>query len=132
MNVLVVDDSRAMRKYVKGALKAAEGFEVDEVDSGFEAFRVLARNQYALIITDINMPDINGLELVRFVRKSERHARAKVIVITSQVTDRLRERLVSLGIDGFIAKPFEPETLTEMATRLVLRGEGDDDGVEGT
>lgn len=114
MNVLVVDDSRAMRKYVSGALRTAFGFEVDEVDSGFEAFRVLARNHYDLIVTDINMPDINGLELIRFVRKSERHGTAKVIVITSQLTDRLRERVFELGIDGFITKPFEPEILTDL------------------
>ena len=111
MRVLIVDDSKAVRNFVKGALKGVAGAVVDEADSGFEAFRVLARESYDVVITDINMPNINGLELIRFIRKSPRHSRARILVITTQATLRMREKIEELGVNGFLSKPFEPETL---------------------
>lgn len=114
MNVLVVDDSKAMRKYVVGVLRHAFSAEVFEADSGFEAFRILARKDFSLIITDINMPDINGLELIRFLRKSPRHSDSRIVVITSQTTEKLKERIFDLGIDGYIVKPFEPSQLVDI------------------
>lgn len=128
MNVLVVDDSKAMRKYVAGVLKHAFSAEVLEADSGFEAFRILARKDFFLIITDINMPDINGLELIRFLRKSPRHSDTRIIVITSQTTAKLKERVFDLGIDGFIVKPFEPLQLEEIVRRFELPSA---DGADG-
>ncbi len=111
MRVLIVDDSRAVRNFVKGALRGTPDTVVEEADSGFEAFRVLARESYDVVITDINMPDINGLELIRFIKKSARHKGARILVITTQATERMREKIEELGVDGFISKPFEPETL---------------------
>lgn len=111
MRVLIVDDSKAVRNFVKGALKGVTQAVVDEADSGFEAFRVLARETFDVVITDINMPDINGLELIRFIKKSARHGSTKILVITTQSTLRMREKIEELGVDGFISKPFEPETL---------------------
>ena len=118
MKVLIVDDSKAIRNYAKGALRGLPGTSVEEADSGFEAFRVLARASFDVIITDINMPDINGLELIRFVRKSARHAQSKILVITTQSTDKMREKITDLGVDGFIAKPFEPESLALTVARI--------------
>jgi two-component system chemotaxis response regulator CheY len=111
MRVLIVDDSRAVRNFVKAALKSVPETTIDEVDSGFEAFRMLARDSFDVLITDINMPDINGLELIRFVKKSARHTSTKILVITTQTTERMREKVEELGVDGFIQKPFEPETI---------------------
>lgn len=111
MRVLIVDDSKAVRNFVKAALKSVPDTMIDEVDSGFGAFRLLARDPFDVIITDINMPDINGLELIRFVRKSARHSAARILVITTQTTEKMREKVEELGVDGFLMKPFEPETL---------------------
>ncbi len=119
MRVLIVDDSPSMRNFVRGVLKELQNITIDEAESGFEAFRVLAREQYALIITDVNMPDINGLELIRFVKKSARHADAKILVISTQTTDRMKERIDDLGVNGFISKPFEPQTLLDAALKAV-------------
>ena len=118
MKVLIVDDSKAVRNYAKGALRGLPGTSVDEADSGFEAFRVLARASFDVLVTDINMPDINGLELIRFVRKSARHTKTKILVITTQSTDKMREKITELGVEGFIAKPFEPESLAEAVVRI--------------
>ncbi len=119
MKILVVDDSRAMRSYVRGALGGAFSCELVEAVSGFEALRLLPRERFDLVITDINMPDINGLELVRFVRTSTKHSHVPVLIISTQASARDRKKLKDIGADGFLAKPFEPEELVESVRRLI-------------
>jgi len=118
--ILVVEDSAAMRAFVRGALEAAPalGGDVDivEAQSGFDALRLLPRGRYDLVITDINMPDINGLELIKFVRKSAHHQSVPVLIISTQSSDKDRERGLALGADAFLAKPFTEEALCEAVT----------------
>src|SRR5262249_58177487 len=95
------------------------GVEVVEASSGFEALRLLPRGPYDLVITDINMPDINGLELISFIRKSELHKETPVLIISTQSSERDRERGLSLGATGYIVKPFTPEALREEARRFL-------------
>jgi two-component system chemotaxis response regulator CheY len=113
--ILVVEDSPAMRTYVRGTLEGApelgEALDIVEAGSGFDALRLLPRSTYDLVITDINMPDINGLELIRFVRQSSHLASVAVLVISTQSSERDRARSLSLGADEFLAKPFTPEQL---------------------
>lgn len=123
--ILVVEDSVSMRAFVRSALEADDvgmgELEVVEASSGFDALRLLPRGHYDLVITDINMPDINGLELVQFIRKSERHRDLPVLLISTQSSDRDRERGMSLGADGYLAKPFTPELLREETVRQLAR-----------
>lgn len=123
--ILVVEDSLSMRAFVRSALEPGlaglEEAEVVEAASGFDALRLLPRGHYDLVITDINMPDINGLELVQFMRKSERHRETPVLLISTQSSGRDRERGLSLGADGYLVKPFTPEALREEAERLLSR-----------
>jgi two-component system chemotaxis response regulator CheY len=113
--VLVVDDSTAMRSYVRAVLEDAtdlpDPIEVVEAASGFDAMRLLPRGLYDLVITDINMPDINGLELIKLVRESERHKDVAVLIISTQSAERDRARGLALGANLFLAKPFTPEAL---------------------
>jgi two-component system chemotaxis response regulator CheY len=113
--VLVVDDSTAMRSYVRAVLEdatdLADPIEVVEAASGFDAMRLLPRALYDLVITDINMPDINGLELIKLVRESERHRSVALLIISTQSAERDRARGLALGADLFLAKPFTPEAL---------------------
>ena len=102
--------------------KASDG-EIVEAASGFDALRLLPRAEYDLIITDINMPDINGLEVVRFVRKSERHRGIPLLIISTQSSERDRARGMALGADAFLAKPFTPEEL-RLAVSQSLSGRG--------
>lgn len=113
MRVLVVDDSRAIRAYIKGVLSAHFNCDVRDVKSGFEALRLLPREKFDLVVTDINMPDINGLELVRFVRNSERHKNIPILIVSTQTSEQNRNRVFELGANAFIAKPFTPEQLVE-------------------
>lgn len=123
LRILVVDDSAATRAFIRSSLEAEalDGREVDVVEapSGFNALRLLPRAAFDLVITDINMPDINGLELLRFLRESEHTRSVPVLVISTQSTERDRERGRALGADAFLAKPFASEELRE-ATRRAL------------
>src|SRR5450432_2395074 len=115
--VLVVEDSASMRAFVRGALEDpafAEplgGFDVAEATSGFDAMRLLPRGPYDLIITDINMADINGLELIHFIRKSEHHRATPLVIISTQAAERDIDRGLALGANAYVKKPFTPDEL---------------------
>jgi two-component system, chemotaxis family, chemotaxis protein CheY len=111
IRVLLVEDSAAMRTFVGSVLEAAGGFVVDEVKDGFDALRLLPRSDYDLVVTDINMPDINGLELIRTIRQHARHAHTPLVVITTNDRDRDVERALKLGASAVLTKPFTPEEL---------------------
>jgi len=118
--VLVVEDSSAMRAFVRAALEEGGIVEqVVEAASGFEALRILPREEFALAIVDINMPDVNGLELIRFMRSSDAHRETPLLIISSEASERDRERGLGLGANGYLAKPFTAEDLVAQVTKLV-------------
>lgn len=108
---LVVDDSRAMRAYIAGALGSSLDCRIDEASSGFEALRLFPRGTYDAVIADINMPDINGFELVRHLRASERQGSVPIIIISTQTSQRDVDRALALGANLFLRKPFTPEQI---------------------
>ena len=117
--VLVVDDSSAMRAFVRAALEVGGVVEeIVEAKSGFEALRILPREAFDLAIIDINMPDVNGLELIRFMRTSEAHKSTPLLVISSEASDLDRDRGLSLGANAYLAKPFTEEALVEAVVSL--------------
>ena len=93
--------------------------EVTEARGGFDAMRLLPRARYDLIITDINMPDVNGLELIAFIRKSSPHRTTPLVIISTQSTERDVQRGKNLGADAYVAKPFTPELLRATVVRLL-------------
>ena len=114
-----------MRSFVRSALET--GGELGEVDvveasGGFEALRLLPRGPYDLVITDINMPDINGLELIQFIRTNEHHRATPILLISTQSSERDRARALSLGADGYVAKPFTPEDLRARVKAQLEKG----------
>ena len=121
--ILVVEDSVSMRSFVRSALesdlRSSVGLSVVEASSGFEALRLLPRGPYDLVITDINMPDINGLELISFIRRSELHKETPVLIISTQSSERDRARGLSLGANGYLIKPFSPEDLQSEVWRFL-------------
>ncbi len=127
----MVEDSAATRSLVRAiledpALSSTIGpVEVSEAQSGFDAMRLLPRARYDLIITDINMPDVNGLELIHFIRKSSAYRATPLVIISTQATQRDVDRGKKLGADAFVAKPFAPEILRETCERLLTRQEPD-------
>lgn len=115
-----------MRAFIRASLEdeSGEALEVVEAPNGFDALRLLPRDDYALVITDINMPDINGLELLQFIRRSERHQGTPVLLISTRASERDRARGRELGADAFLEKPFTAEALREAAMALLATGGG--------
>lgn len=117
LRVLIVDDSSAMRAFVRAALEEDGSVDVVESTSGFEALRILPRESFDVVIVDVNMPDINGLELVSFLRKTPQHKNTPVIIISTEASSRDQERGIALGANAFLSKPFEPEELRALVAR---------------
>lgn len=116
-----------MRAFVRAALEdwAEDGapgpIEVVEAASGFDALRLLPRGVFDCVVTDVNMPDINGLELVNFMRKSEHHKSTPLLIISTQSAEKDKERGLALGADAWLAKPFEAEQLRAVVKGLLER-----------
>ena len=124
--ILIVEDSPTMRSLLTSSLEELdEAVKITEVGSGFEALRELPRGHYDLVVTDINMPDINGLELVSFVKNNEAYREIPLIIVSTEGSDRDREKGLGLGADAYLVKPFEPEALREMVRDLLQRPRGE-------
>ena len=123
--ILIVEDSPTMRALLVSALEDLEGLvKISEVESGFEALRQLPRESYDLILTDINMPDINGLELVSFVKGNEAYRSIPLIIVSTEGSERDLDKGMSLGADAYLVKPFDPEDLRQLARDLLSRSSG--------
>ena len=108
-----------MRGFVTAALEAHGPYSVTQAESGFHALKILPRGRYDLIITDINMPDINGLELVRFIRESETHKQTPLLIISTDGREADRDRGLKLGANAYLTKPFQPKQLLEIVRSLL-------------
>ncbi len=120
LKILVVEDSPTMRALLTASLEEISAqVKITEAANGFEALRVLPRESFDLIVTDINMPDINGLELVSFVKKSPAYAAIPLVIVSTEGSDRDLDRGVRLGADAYVVKPFDPEDLREIVRELL-------------
>jgi len=120
-SILVVEDSATMRSLIASTLEELDpSVKITEAGSGFEALRLLPRGGFDLIVTDINMPDINGLELVSFVKKNPAYAGIPLIIVSTESSQRDRDKGLGLGADAYLVKPFEPEDLRGLARELPL------------
>ena len=117
--VLVVEDSPAMRGLIASILDELPDCDVVEVANGFEALRRLPREPFSLVITDINMPDINGLELLSFIRRGANTQATPVLIVTSEGSEKDRDRGLALGANAYLTKPFVPEELLATVRRLL-------------
>jgi two-component system, chemotaxis family, chemotaxis protein CheY len=118
--VLVVEDSAAMLSFVVSTVGEIEGVTVTEAASGFDALKELKRHSFSVIITDIIMPDIGGLELIRFIRENEGHQKTPVIIITTDASSK--DQCLALGANEYLVKPFSPSVLKDLVQRY-LKGE---------
>ena len=119
--VLVVDDSPAMRKLIRRVLEACEFpiGEIFEAADGCEALLQLESTPVDVVLTDINMPNMNGEQLVAELNRDSGRARPPVIVISTDSTRAREHRLLDLGAKGYVTKPFFPEQLSAELTRVL-------------
>lgn len=119
LRIMVVEDSRAMRSLIATTVEEIRGVEVIEAGNGFEALRILPQQRVNLIITDINMPDINGLEIIQFVKNNPNYQKIPVIVVTTEQAVEDRKKGLALGAAEYITKPFDPEALRRVVRRVL-------------
>ncbi len=113
---LAIDDSATMRNLVKIALESA-GFQVDTAENGQVALELTKKNTYDLIITDINMPVMDGLQFIREFRSKDRTT--PILILTTETEAAKKEEAKRLGATGWIVKPFKPEDLVKVVRRVV-------------
>ena len=118
--ILIVEDSATMRSLLASSLEELEiPVKIVEAKSGFEALRFLPREPFDLVVTDINMPDINGLELVSFIRNNEKYAEIPLVIVSTEGSDRDRDKGLGLGADAYLVKPFDPDVFRQVVTDLL-------------
>jgi two-component system chemotaxis response regulator CheY len=120
--VLIVDDSKSTRELIAGALEELEGLTLFESSCGFDALKMLPRHQFDLIITDIHMPDINGLELVNFVKKNPNYRTTPLVIVSTQSSEVDMKRGIALGATEYLVKPLEPERLAKLVRHYLKLG----------
>jgi chemotaxis protein histidine kinase CheA/ActR/RegA family two-component response regulator len=116
--VLVVDDALSARRAVQQVFED-RGYEVHVASDGFEALEALRRHSIALIATDLEMPNLNGLELTKRVREIPDWQSVPVIMITSRGGERHRQVALDVGVDEYLVKPFSDRELLQVATQLL-------------
>ena len=117
--ILVTEDSSTMRALISSALEVMGDVEIVEATNGFEALRLLPRQKIDIIITDINMPDINGLELISYVRKNPNYEHVPLIIISTEGSEKDREKGLSLGANEYLVKPFDPQQLVTLVSKYL-------------
>jgi two-component system chemotaxis response regulator CheY len=119
--VLIVDDSPVMRAFIRRVMRLAgfEDAEYLEAGNGEEGLASLAANHVDVILTDINMPRMNGEDFLRQLRQSPDFGHVPALVISTDATHDRVERMLALGAQGYISKPFPPEALREELDRIL-------------
>ncbi len=118
-NILVVDDSSTMRRMVKVSLRTMKEVNFDEAGNGLEALERLALTQIDLMILDLNMPDMHGIEVLKFVRGHRTFYSVPVIVLTTRGDEENRKATLEAGASRYLTKPFEPPVLLQNVQELL-------------
>jgi two-component system chemotaxis response regulator CheY len=119
---LVVEDSPMMRQLLTFALARVKGLMVTEADDGVDALRKLAVAKFDIIITDINMPIMDGLKLVNRVRTDPSHKDTPIIVITTEGGEQDRQRALALGANAYVTKPIQASYVIAKVKELLKLG----------
>ena len=118
-NVLVVEDSPAMRQLIVFAIKRIPGMRVVEAQDGLDGLSKLSAGWFDLVIIDINMPVMDGLKLVSMVRKNELHKETPILIITTQANEEDRNKAAELGVNEYLTKPVQAQQVVETVKRLL-------------
>lgn len=116
--IMAVDDSATMRSLISFALRGA-GFEVVEAVDGHDAITKLATKRVDLIVTDLNMPNLDGIGLIREVRSKGSHRFTPILMLTTESDPARKAAGQEAGATGWVVKPFEPEQLLKVIRRVL-------------
>jgi two-component system, chemotaxis family, chemotaxis protein CheY len=118
-NILIVDDSPTMRRMVKASLRDLKDIRCDEAGSGLEAIEHLTLTPSHLIILDLNMPDMHGLDVLRFVRGHAAYHDVPILILTTRDDETSREVILAAGASVYLTKPFAPQILAAHVQELL-------------
>jgi two-component system chemotaxis response regulator CheY len=122
LKVLVVEDSPTMRQLIVFALKRIRGLQIVEANDGVGGLKKLSAEKFDLIMTDINMPIMDGLKLVSLIRNDPQYTEVPVVVITTEGAQEDRDRALALGANEYITKPIQTAKILEVVRRLLNLG----------
>ena len=118
--ILTVDDSASIRVTIKMALTGA-GYSVDEAENGAAGIAKANAGNFDLIITDLNMPVMDGLTMIEELRKNPAYAGVPIIFLTTESDEAMKQRAKAAGATGWLTKPFNPEQLVKIAKKVLGR-----------
>ncbi len=118
-SIITVDDSSTMRRIIKNTLQKL-GFEtILEAGNGVEALEVMSKNKVDMVVTDWNMPEMDGLTFVKAVRAKEEYKDLPILMITTEAAKEDILTALRSGVNNYVVKPFTPETLQEKVFKLL-------------
>jgi two-component system chemotaxis response regulator CheY len=117
-SILVVDDTRSMRKMVAAVLAGA-GYDVAEAGDGIEALDLAKGRRFDLVVTDHNMPRMDGVTLVRELRTMADYDPVALIVLSTEVDPAVKQRGREAGATGWMAKPFDPQRMLDIVAKFI-------------
>lgn len=117
-SILAVDDSASMRKMVSFTLVGA-GFKVVEAIDGIDALEKAQKQQFDLVLTDQNMPRLDGIGLTRKLREHPNFKNTPILILTTESSDQMKQAGRSAGATGWLVKPFDPTRLIEVINKVI-------------
>ena len=121
LHALVVEDSPTMRQLIVFALSRVRNLRVVEAEDGVDGLKKLSQQKFDILVTDINMPMMDGLKLVSMVRRDEVHKNIPIVIITTEGAHEDRQRALSLGANAYITKPIQaPQVISKIKDLLQL------------
>ena len=118
-SILIVEDSATTRSLIRAVIEEVGDFNIVEASTGFEALKLLPTQEIDLVVTDINMPDINGLELINFVKSNPRYAHIPLIIVTTERSEEDKKRGIALGAAAYVTKPFKAPELQDIIRSIL-------------
>jgi two-component system, chemotaxis family, chemotaxis protein CheY len=118
-SILIVEDSSTTRALIKAVIEEMGDFTIVEAASGFEALKLLPTEEFSLVITDVNMPDINGLELINFIKNNPRYTHMPLIIVSTERSEEDKKRGMALGAMAYITKPFKAYELQDVIKQAI-------------
>ena len=116
--ILAVDDSGSLRQMVSFSLKAA-GYDVTEAVDGQDGLNKAKQQTFDLVLTDQNMPRMDGLTLIKMLRDMTNYQRVPILMLTTESSDEMKSKGRAAGASGWLVKPFDPQKLTEVVKKVI-------------
>jgi two-component system chemotaxis response regulator CheY len=119
--ILIVDDSPTIRRMVRASLDTLPDAAFNEAASGLQAIETLAVTSVQMVILDLNMPDMHGLDVLRFVRSHQHYKDVPVMILTTRGDQTSRDEALRAGASAYMTKPFSPATLSASVRDILAR-----------